>query len=952
MDFEEFGIICFLFVVPYAIALQILLAVFVSKYAAARRELNQRGRGQQPLSQTPVQSYTSAPAMQTTPAVQATVPQVQPAVQVPAPAARAAQPAIQSPVPVAPAAPKKTKRISSTSITFGVGVLLLTIVGAAFISVSWSFMGDAARAVTLLAAVAVVYFLSFLSGKVLKLRQTGFAFYTLAGFLGPIVIVGLGMFKLFGKGFSFENGHGWIVAAVAAAVMAVSAAAGKMIYKSGFYTGITYFSATWLVVFLAGQLGEASERYYPHEYIFVALAVLTLLLRIIMLRTGDLRKLSFKIYAEVMSYSTALYMIVSLFASGGDGDLLLFAGAVLSNAELMLHARFTKGREWVRYLLPVAGAALYGFVLIETGYPENIWMIFAVLTVLFAAYFLLKVRTLFSDLLIPSLLTFTVLLFDLEEREQLFAPVAIAAGIACAMAVLASVFKTNKPSGGINAGFASVWYYIMSAEVMLAILGNSDETNYFVFVLPATFAAALVLTYVRTVKDDYRIRIAAEVLLWSSIVMGANGLRIARDFDVEPNSIMLIKLVVNGVLVLLDAILLTYNYYLGAKKKEGLSVPALIVTALAVNAPFFVSLAPVVYVELQNNRIFDMKIAAIPLCIIMMLILVLMRYVPLLKKDKFALYTKFLVHAVSAFLVIWACATTIEWEPWVMLVLMPVIMIALYFCGNRFMIFIPAVILDLAADGFLRSLPVMENKDLYNFTLFGLVIVLALIGRLFFPKKAFSSKGIDYLSFMPVFLMLSQKRTDYAAMLLFIAWGLIAFNYIGRSHIPAKVVAAIASVPIAVAITVQPFIDIPKGYMCEFILAVMLLYAAVMRFAVKPAEDRIMKFIWFGFVAAAVVSEGISAACTGDNVDLLITGVAAVGIFLFSFIKKNKLWFILGIVSLIGIAVYLSATFWSSMAWLLYLLIAGTILIVIAAGNEWRKRHSSEGRKLFKEWTW
>ena len=71
-----------------------------------------------------------------------------------------------------------------------------------------------------------------------------------------------------------------------------------------------------------------------------------------------------------------------------------------------------------------------------------------------------------------------------------------------------------------------------------------------------------------------------------------------------------------------------------------------------------------------------------------------------------------------------------------------------------------------------------------------------------------------------------------------------------------------------------------------------------------------------------------------------------------SFIKKNKLWFILGIVSLIGIAVYLSATFWSSMAWLLYLLIAGTILIVIAAGNEWRKRHSSEGRKLFKEWNW
>ena len=940
MAFEEFGIICFLFVVPYAIALQILLAVFVSKYVAARRELAQKGRVQQPPVQSPVQSYAPAPVIQNVQAVQPVPPVVQPVVQPAAPA------------PAAPPAPKKQKRISSTSITFGVGVLLLTIVGAAFLSVSWSFMGDAARAITLLAAVAVVYVLSFLSGKVLKLRQTGFAFYTLAGFLGPIVIVGLGMFKLFGKGFSFENGHGWIVAAVAAAVMAVSAAGGKMIYKSGFYTGITYFSFTWLVVFLAGQLGEASERYYPHEYIFVALAVLTLLLRIIMLRTGDLRKLSFRIYAEVMSYSLALYMTVSLFASGGDGDLLLFAGSVISNIELMLHAKFSKGREWVRYLLPVAGSVLYGVVLIETRYPKNIWMIFAVLTVLFSAYFFLKVRTLFSDLLIPSLLVFTVLFFDLDEQKPMFVPVAIAAGVACAISVIASVIKTNKPSGGINAGFASVWYYIMSAEVMLSILGDSDETNYFIFVLPATFIAALVLTALRRFKDDYRIRIAAEVLLWSSIVMGANGLRIARDFDAEPNSIMLFKLIANGILVLLCAVLLVYNYYLVARKKEGLCVPALIVTAIAANVPAFVSLAPTVYRELQNNRGLDFKIAAIPVCIFMVLILVLMRYVPVFKKEKFALYTKCLVHAVSAFLVIWTCASTVEWEPLVMLILMPVIMLALYFCGNRFMIFIPVVILDLAADGFLRKLPVMKDRNLFNFTLFGIVIVLALAGRLFFPKKAFSLKGIDYLSFMPVFLMLSQKKTDYAPMLFFIALGLTVFNYIGRSHIPAKVVSAIASVPIAIAVIVQPFIDVPKGYRCEFVLAVMLLYAALMRFAVKPAEDKVMKFVWFGFVAVSVVSEGISAACTGDNADLLITGTAAVGIFLFSFIKKNKLWFILGIVSLIGIAVYLSATFWSSMAWLLYLLIAGTILIVIAAGNEWRKRHSSEGRKLFKEWTW
>ena len=45
------------------------------------------------------------------------------------------------------------------------------------------------------------------------------------------------------------------------------------------------------------------------------------------------------------------------------------------------------------------------------------------------------------------------------------------------VSVLASVFKTGKPSGGLNEGISSAWYYIMSAEVLLALLGDSDVEN-------------------------------------------------------------------------------------------------------------------------------------------------------------------------------------------------------------------------------------------------------------------------------------------------------------------------------------------------------------------------------------------------------------------------------------------------------------------------------------------
>ena len=104
----------------------------------------------------------------------------------------------------------------------------------------------------------------------------------------------------------------------------------------------------------------------------------------------------------------------------------------------------------------------------------------------------------------------------------------------------------------------------------------------------------------------------------------------------------------------------------------------------------------------------------------------------------------------------------------------------------------------------------------------------------------------------------------------------------------------------------------------------------------------------------ALIAEGISAAVTGEVVDLILVGTASFGIFIYAFIRRNRLWFILGIVSMISIAVYLSMAFWSSLVWLIYLFVAGSILVVMASVNEWGKRHNQNGKKkrFFEEWTW
>ena len=956
MDLDDIGLLCILFVIPYSIALQILLVTFVRKYIDARRELFRIKQDQQNERAIAAgRVYQATPHVPTPAPVQA-APASAP-VFIPAPAPAASYP----PAPEEHHEPKKRSRISSTSITFGVGVLLLTIVGAAFLSVSWSFMGNAARAVTLIAAVAVVYLLSFLSGKVFKLKQTGFAFYTLGSFLGPIVVVGVGMFKLLGKWFSFSNGNGWIVAAVASLLMALSAVIGKYIYKSRFYTGITYFSFTWLVVFVSGQIGEEALYVYPYEAIFIAIAVLAVILRVIMIFKTDEVKTAFRIYSEIITFASALMMLIAVPVALWDGSKSTFVliGLILANIALILHAKFTPKRAWLNYVVPFASLCIFlSIVCFEYKYPDSVWAVLVLFAALYAVFFFTKIRTLLSDILLPSVLVIFMLASD-SNQGPFYVPAVIAACIGAVMSALSSAFSKTKISGIINAGLAGVWYYIMSVELMLRIIGDKDELLYFVLTMPIPVLTAIILTVIRRFgKDDDRIRTASEVLMWASVFFGTIGLVGApnydklRSFQVLMTRTEAAKVLANGILLFIASLLIAYNYLFNAKKKGQLSIPSLIVFSLALNAPAYVAFAPAIVLEKTRHLHYGYRIAFCVMFAVMAGALVLLRFAPLFRKEKILPYAKPMKHIISAMLCVWTVISLSSWNSIWLLIAMPVVIIALYFCGNEFFAIMPVIFFECAIGEFLTE--TVRIKDSYLNNAIYLVLILAqfALGRLFYRKRVFSSKGADYLAFIPIVLLFGLMDTDYNGTLIYMTLAVMLFNFIGRTKTPAKIVALIASIPVAAAIIDQQFIEIPDLYMTEFILAVILLDAAIFRFLVKPADEKVLKYGWFGLVASCLMVESISAAISGETFDLIVTGVAAGGIFLFSFIQKSRLWFILGVVSIIGIAVYLSATFWSSMAWLLYLLIAGIIMIVIAAGNEWRKRHSSDGRKLFKEWKW
>ena len=384
----------------------------------------------------------------------------------------------------------------------------------------------------------------------------------------------------------------------------------------------------------------------------------------------------------------------------------------------------------------------------------------------------------------------------------------------------------------------------------------------------------------------------------------------------------------------------------------GLNISSLIIFALTLNAPAFVAFVPGIVFNTVFKAPNAYRAGFTAMFIFLAGVLVLLRFAPVFKKEKASLYAKPMKHIVSAILCFWILLSLTSWDPVWMIVSMAVIMLALYFCGTEFVAALPMLIFEIALARFLADREYILGKDLFNIVISAAMLAQFAIGRIFYRKYIFSKKGVDYLSFMPIVMAFSLKSGDYVLMLVLLAIALMIFNFFGRTRIPARAVASIASVPAAAALIAQPFINLSDVYMTEFVLAVVLADAAVIRFLIKPAEEKVLKYSWFGLVALCLTIEGISAAISGETFDLIVTGAAAGVIFLFSFIQKSRLWFILGVVSIIGIAVYLSATFWSSMAWLLYLLIAGIIMIVIAAGNEWRKRHPSEGKKLFKEWKW
>lgn len=168
-----------------------------------------------------------------------------------------------------------------------------------------------------------------------------------------------------------------------------------------------------------------------------------------------------------------------------------------------------------------------------------------------------------------------------------------------------------------------------------------------------------------------------------------------------------------------------------------------------------------------------------------------------------------------------------------------------------------------------------------------------------------------------------------------------------------------AIMPVIAWIT-QPFFWIPDVIYMEFRILPILLYCFAMRFLWKDKLAAIDNLTFVVYIVCFLVL--FFDAMSGEYLaDGLIIVLSALVLLIVSFIIKKKKWFILGVSVIVIATLFMSRNFWASLAWWVYLLGAGLLLIAIAAANELKKQAAAKNEKseleqkitrFMSEWTW
>ncbi len=846
--------------------------------------------------------------------------------------------------------PQRSRRETNSLLLLILGTALIVLSGIVFSTAMWTQLTNLARVGIL--ALAGIFFLavSFVAGKRLNLESTGMAFYLLGAAFASIAFVTMGYFELMGEWYSLDGDGVWLLLGTAFAIIVLFSVVGTHLYHKQVFVHISLYGIMVTVMLICLQMFDGADA-WGFAMNIISGGILLLDYLNFKQKPANLYDRAFDPFAKITAAFFILCTLPNLVITIDNWSIASLFTMLIWDAQLIFYSNKFKSKAWM-----IINAAAFNFTL------------YAVANIL--------ISEVFSQIDKPYLSGFVfvaaqLIFIILPKKTNMRTPL------------------TDISFIGMTACFAINW------------IGLNKQTSICSTVYMA-FIVAFVLCLVVERKPKYRML----TLFWrhvfpvTLITLSGYFVTFLQYTDIDDVSglriFMLLTMLFTICFMLIhkirtpfsDAlfpIVLTFlGFSLNSVKDPIVAIVCwFCVTALLVCLAFeknpspvhaaanVLSPLPMVFVFLRLGGLVDN--AGVGMLIGSIILTFLTAVISFYSENsdssmlKIAQYPWVVAAAILLLFASFFCEGVALMGT--CLLICAALFVVTIFEDVNLTAILPVATFYVISFRICKLLPTntLEQSDIYIITSAAIMAVLILASRLIFNKKLcyFNNKSVIRLDvaqigafFSPFFTVINGGGEISVKTALFIAiieacavWiNMIRYENPRRLNLSFMSIAAFAACSLVAA---QPFVIISSGsVMLKLCVASIELYAIAMFIIWRGSPEKAYS-LGFGISLAGFLLLVYDALYFQSVANTIFVCSVAITLIVWSIRVKSFRWFIISAATLLGLSLYITKDSLESVAWWVYLLVAGILLIAIAAANEYSKTHGGGkqlGRRFLQWW--
>ncbi|MFA9397873.1 MAG: hypothetical protein ACERKV_06370 [Clostridiaceae bacterium] len=848
------------------------------------------------------------------------------------------------------------KRDRDFTLILILGVILVLLSGLFLATSNWDIMTDLMKTVVIILVGVLFFAVSVIADKVLKIKNTSFAFWVLGSLFLPVAILSVGYFRLFGDYLSIFGDGKYIFGVIAISVCIPVYIYSQFRYKTRLYALITFTSITVDVCFILGAI------HVNKDVFFLTLAMYNVLLIFINTKLGENKHLKLFIkdlplFLKINIIITTVAMVIftnGAFLSENLGSFIVMI-SYLVVASNYIYLSYKTPNVIYNYLAPILliFAAFEAYDLMDSLIVNyNISFHFYIVAIIM--YFLLfykrwkYTKNIRLSSFIISMITIIFAVLNSIIDESFGLSVFEFYGVAFILFSIYKITKKDKIKKFLIWSIPSIIF--LGSLFIYGLLSPKYTNSIYMFTVHWFIIIAIMFAFSVFLKK-YKTKFENSFFLVAHILMAVNIIPLLIEGGVKGHDIM-----VSVVLLFMIAIYIIsqlkvkkkIEYFLYKNARYLLYVIIMFTGIVGFNlsdkAIHFAFFIPIIFIFLEwilSNYKKDIAISLDSFSLIGLLFTILTFSVNLLGV--------WLLILCIVWIIMLLYVNTIEkWE------ILNIIPIALSFACIKAYIDFAALntrtewiimicyfaILQIA--GQILSSKFYDYKEKYFIDWYSIGGIIGLIDA-WFLITAYDNLAMQLVSpmLLAVFLLLQLKRID--------------------NKEAKRIVKTLIGLDLIIIIyTTINYLNISHLYITELYTVPWIILVICLRKYVWIDNKSIMNTIEIVVISLVSVFLLKDIIIYDYVIDGIILGVLSLIGMISGFQLKIKSYFIIGSAVLILNVIIQTKEFWGNVPWWIYLLAAGLALIIFASLYEIDKNSSDKENKFknkkdkfvekFKEW--